>query len=87
MRLLVACAVLVLALVLTVRFGGSRPAPEQVMAEAAPSACVKALVQDWFEDGRVDRSYPRFCYESALGFMPDDGEVPAFEEILEKALR
>jgi hypothetical protein len=42
-------------------------------AEArSTSACSKALIHDWYVDGRVDKTYPVHCYREALKSIPED---------------
>ena len=39
---------------------------------ATERSCGKAIIQDWYRDGRVDRVYPLECYGAALGLLPSD---------------
>jgi hypothetical protein len=39
---------------------------------AQASNCSKALVRDWFPDGRIDKTYPVHCYREALKAVPED---------------
>src|SRR5437016_6685711 len=42
-------------------------------AEArSTSECSKALIHDWYVDGRVDKTYPVHCYREALRDIPED---------------
>ena len=42
-------------------------------AEArSSSVCSKALIHDWYVDGRVDKTYPVHCYREALKEIPED---------------
>jgi hypothetical protein len=49
-----------------------------VLAVAQPaqarsmSSCSKALIHDWYVDGRVDNTYPVHCYREALSQIPED---------------
>jgi hypothetical protein len=36
------------------------------------STCSKALIHDWYVDGRVDKTYPVHCYREALKQIPED---------------
>jgi hypothetical protein len=36
------------------------------------SVCSKALIHDWYVDGRVDNVYPVHCYREALKNIPED---------------
>ena len=39
------------------------------------STCSKALVHDWYVDGRVDNTYPVHCYREALKQIPEDQAI------------
>jgi len=39
---------------------------------AQASTCSKALIRDWYVDGRIDRTYPVHCYREALKDIPED---------------
>jgi hypothetical protein len=39
-------------------------------AQAAP--CWEAVIEDWFDNSRVDQRYPIHCYREALANMPED---------------
>jgi hypothetical protein len=45
--------------------------PQQAQARSL-SACSKALIHDWYVDGRVDGVYPVHCYREALKNIPED---------------
>jgi hypothetical protein len=69
---------LLLALALLV---GAKPA-------AAKTPCWKQVVQDWFEDSTIDRTYPRYCYSDALKNVPNDvKDYSSFEEDIRSALQ
>ena len=69
---------LLLALALMV---GAQPAE-------AKTPCWKQVVQDWFEDARIDRTYPRNCYSDALKNVPNDvKDYSSFEEDIKSALQ
>ena len=40
-------------------------------ASAAPS-CGRQVIDDWYDDGRVDRTYPLHCYDDAIDTLPRD---------------
>lgn len=46
------------------------------LALAAPamasSACGKKVLEDWYDNGRIDRIYPLHCYEDAIDLIPKD---------------
>jgi hypothetical protein len=69
---------LLLALALLI---GAKPA-------AAKRPCWEQVVQDWHEDGRIDRSYPRHCYSEALRNVSNDvRDYSSFEEDIKSALQ
>jgi len=47
-----------------------------VAGTAAPASaakpCGETLVNDWFDDGKVDRVYPKHCYSEAIAGLPRD---------------
>jgi hypothetical protein len=43
-------------------------------AAAAP-ACARQVIDDWYDDGRVDGTYPLHCYDDAIEILPRDVEV------------
>jgi hypothetical protein len=56
-----------LALAVGSALGVAQPAQARSM-----SACSKALIHDWYVDGRVDNTYPVHCYREALKQIPED---------------
>jgi hypothetical protein len=71
-------ALLLLALTLLI---GTKPA-------AAKTPCWKQVVQDWFDDARIDKTYPRGCYSEALKNVPNDiKDYSSFEEDIKSALQ
>lgn len=38
---------------------------------SAATPCWKTLLNDWY-DGRIDKTYPRHCYDDALKHLPAD---------------
>jgi hypothetical protein len=50
-------------IVLTLSFAG--PA-------AGASACAKRVIDDWYDNGRVDGTYPVHCYDDAIDALPRD---------------
>jgi hypothetical protein len=59
---------LALAAAITAAIGvGARPAEARTM-----SICSRALIHDWYVDGRVDKTYPVHCYRDALKQIPED---------------
>ena len=63
LRAFPALVVLVLGVVLAL--GAASPA-------GAATPCGKKLLNDWFDNGRVDRLYPLNCYEEAIDAIPSD---------------
>ena len=60
------CLVLVLGLVLAaLAVAGPAPAGKS-------KSCAKAVVADWYGDGRVDKVFPRRCYREAIRSLPID---------------
>jgi hypothetical protein len=41
---------------------------------AASTSCSSRLLADW-RDGRIDRTYPVYCYRQALETLPEDVRV------------
>ena len=57
-------------------------------ATAPASACGDKVLNDWFDNGRVDRIYPTHCYADAIDAIPKDLDpyVDA-EEVISRALQ
>ena len=58
---------LALAVAIGAALGVAQPAQARSM-----SSCSKALIHDWYVDGRVDKTYPVHCYREALKQIPED---------------
>jgi hypothetical protein len=58
---------LALAAAIGAALGVAQPAQARSM-----STCSKALIHDWYVDGRVDKTYPVHCYREALKKIPED---------------
>lgn len=41
-------------------------------AGAAEKTCADAVVADWYGDGRVDKVFPKHCYQEAIRSLPVD---------------
>jgi hypothetical protein len=55
---------------------------------AAASACAKRVVDDWFDNGRVDNLYPLHCYREAIKSLPGDArDYSSAEEDIRRALQ
>jgi len=39
---------------------------------AGASACAKRVIDDWYDNGRVDGTYPVHCYDDAIDALPRD---------------
>ena len=56
-------------------------------AGAAPS-CGRQVIDDWFADSRVDRTYPLHCYDDAIELLqPDVRDYSNAEEEITRALQ
>lgn len=44
--------------------------PSPALAAAKP--CARAVVDDWYGDGRVDKIFPLHCYQEAIRSLPID---------------
>ena len=76
---------LILAVVLAALAAGARVETADAKIE---SDCARALIHDWYVDGRVDRTYPIRCYRAALRDIPEDQIVyGTLREDLTRALQ
>ena len=41
-------------------------------AAMAKKTCAQQVIDDWFDDGRVDKIYPLHCYTEAIKSLPSD---------------
>jgi hypothetical protein len=56
-------------------------------AGAAPS-CARQVIDDWYDDGRVDRTYPLHCYDDAIDALPPDvRDYSSAKEDIQRALQ
>jgi hypothetical protein len=39
---------------------------------SAATPCWKAVINDWYDNGRIDNTYPIHCYREALSRLPED---------------
>jgi hypothetical protein len=39
---------------------------------AGASTCAKRVIDDWYDNGRVDGTYPVHCYDDAIDALPRD---------------
>ena len=57
-------------------------------AGAATTACGKKVLDDWWDNGRVDRLYPLHCYEEAIDGIPADiRDYSDAESVISRALQ
>lgn len=43
---------------------------------AAPAgACWKTVLNDWYDNGRIDGTYPKPCYRAAIAHLPVDAKL------------
>lgn len=74
---------LALAVAIGAALGVAQPAQARSM-----STCSKALIHDWYVDGRVDKTYPVHCYREALKQIPEDQVIyGTLREDLTRALQ
>ena len=75
MRALLAAAALVLVLT------AAGPA-------SAAATCGKKVIDDWYDNGRVDGSYPLHCYDDAIDALPRDvRDYSSAKDDIERALQ
>jgi hypothetical protein len=56
-------------------------------AEAAQS-CGRAVIDDWYDDGRVDGTYALHCYDDAIEILPRDvRDYSSAKEDIQRALQ
>jgi hypothetical protein len=54
----------------------------------AATECGKQVLDDWYDNGRIDKLYPLNCYEEAIDAIPDDiGPYVDAEEVITRALQ
>lgn len=55
---------------------------------AAKIPCGQQVVNDWYDNGRIDRLYPLHCYEEAIDLIPADiRDYADAEEVISRALQ
>ena len=52
-------------------------------ADAKTKPCWKQVIDDWSQDGRIDKRYPSRCIDQAIGKAPED--VRAYTNFQEQA--
>jgi hypothetical protein len=58
---------LLAALAVGAALGVAQPAQARSL-----TTCSRALIHDWYVDGRIDKTYPVHCYREALRQIPED---------------
>jgi hypothetical protein len=55
---------------------------------AMASPCGDKVLDDWYDNGRIDKLYPPQCYEDAIDAIPEDiGPYVDAEEVITRALQ
>jgi hypothetical protein len=55
---------------------------------SAQANCGRKVLEDWYDNGRVDKLYPPHCYEDAIDQIPRDlGPYVDAEEVISRALQ
>ena len=59
-----------------------------VPAGAAAKPCSRQVIDDWYDDGRVDGAYPLHCYDDAIDALPRDvRDYSSAKEDIQRALQ
>ena len=55
---------------------------------AAQADCGRKVLEDWYDNGRVDKLYPLHCYEDAIDSIPRDiRDYVDAEQVINRALQ
>jgi hypothetical protein len=55
---------------------------------AATTPCGKRVLNDWWDNGRVDKLYPLHCYEEAIDAIPKDiRDYSDAQQVISRALQ
>ena len=55
---------------------------------SAAASCGKKVIDDWYDNGRVDGSYPLHCYDDAIDALPRDvRDYSSAKDDIERALQ
>jgi hypothetical protein len=55
---------------------------------AAAKSCGRAVIDDWYDDGRVDGTYALHCYDDAIDSLPRDvRDYSSAKEDIQRALQ
>jgi hypothetical protein len=57
---------------LLVLFAGLALALGSATPASAGIPCWQAVINDWYDNGKVDQTYPRSCYSAAISHLPTD---------------
>jgi hypothetical protein len=52
----------------------------------AASSCGRAVIRDWYDNGRVDRLYPNRCYREAIATLPAEQLTRRAHTAIDRAL-
>jgi hypothetical protein len=59
-----------------------------VASSAGASACGDRVVEDWYDNGRIDATYDLRCYDDAIASIPKDiRDYVDAEEVISRALQ
>ena len=54
----------------------------------AAASCGRAVIDDWYDDGRVDGTYALHCYDDAIEILPRDvRDYSSAKEDIQRALQ
>jgi hypothetical protein len=54
----------------------------------AATKCGEQVLDDWYDNGRIDKLYPPHCYEDAIDAIPNDiGPYVDAEDVITRALQ
>jgi hypothetical protein len=55
---------------------------------SAATKCGKAVLLDWYDNGRIDKLYPLHCYEEGIDAIPNDiGPYSDAQDVIFRALQ
>jgi len=58
------------------------------MPAGAAASCGRQVIDDWYDDGRVDGTYALHCYDDAIEILPRDvSDYSSAKEDIERALQ
>jgi hypothetical protein len=75
------------AFVLIALFAAAAAALPAAATAAKDRSCAEQVVDDWYDNGRVDFLYPLKCYRQAIKILPPDvKDYSTAKEVIERAL-